>query len=137
MKNRFDELAEDIFTALYAEDQELGPPPPKPPAKDWFICVVSGMIDRYHSDPKPKPETTNPMFYIQDSRSYAGNSAIWWRTDGKGYTSDLTEAWRVNKEKAERICRSRSTDRMWPCHQIDAITQKHFDAQNFTRMKTQ
>ena len=38
---------------------------------------------------------SDELFYIQDSRSYCGNSVMWWRVDGHGYTSNLAEAWKV------------------------------------------
>lgn len=79
--------------------------------------------------------TENRLFYIQDSRSYCGNSALWWRPNGGGYTTNLNEAWRVGRERAESICRCRDTDKMWPCDQVDALAQTHFDSQNFTQLK--
>ena len=57
----------------------------------------------------------DPLYYIQDARQFCGNSVYWWCPDGHGYTCDLDRAWRVPKEKAEMICRSRDTDKMWPC----------------------
>ena len=41
------------------------------------------------------------LYYIQDTRSVCGNSVVWWRVDGCGYTSNLDEAWRVGREQAE------------------------------------
>jgi hypothetical protein len=36
--------------------------------------------------------------------------AYWWRVDGKGYTQNLDEAWRVTGDKARQICRDRPTE---------------------------
>lgn len=68
-------------------------------------------------------------FYIQDSRSFTGNSVMWWRPNGQGYTSNLDDAWKVEKTRAESICRCRSTDKMWPCEEIDAHATRQFDMQ--------
>lgn len=78
------------------------------------------------------------LFYIQDARSYCGNSCYWWRVDGKGYTTDLNEAWKVSKEKAERIIRSRpDVDKAWPCAEVDArsTTQTFLDQQKLYDVK--
>lgn len=51
-----------------------------------------------------------PKFYILDSRGVVGNCALWWVTDGKGYTSDLAQAWLVDEAEARRIEASRDSD---------------------------
>jgi hypothetical protein len=58
------------------------------------------------------------LYYIQN-RGYCGNCLRWWKDGGHGYTSNLDEAWKVSKERAEEICRSRpEEDIPWPasCH---------------------
>ena len=73
------------------------------------------------------------LYYIQDSRSYCGNSCFWWRVDGKGYTCDLRDAWKVTKEKAQRIIRNRpGVDKAWPCSLIDAGVTLQFDMQKLS-----
>lgn len=64
------------------------------------------------------------LFYIQDTRTYCGNSVIWWRKGGHGYTSNLEEA-----EKVTADWKGRPTDRLWPCEEIDARATLQFDAQ--------
>ena len=64
------------------------------------------------------------LFYIQDTRFYCGNSVMWWRVDGQGYTSNLAEAWKVPASWS-----GRDTDRLWPCDAIDAGATRHFDMQ--------
>jgi len=64
------------------------------------------------------------LYYIQDSRSYCGNSVIWWRVNGEGYTSNLAEA-----AKVESTWIGRNTDKLWPCDQIDAGATLQFDMQ--------
>ena len=71
-----------------------------------------------------------PLFYIQNARSPVGNSALWWRVDGHGYTCNLFNAWQVTKEKAARICRDRpGEDFSWPIEEIDRIAELHVDVQ--------
>jgi hypothetical protein len=60
------------------------------------------------SDPAPWD-----AYFIQDTRSYCGNSVMWWRVDGHGYTSNLAEAWRV-----PATWKGRDTDKLWPCAEI-------------------
>jgi hypothetical protein len=80
------------------------------------------------------PADTEPLYYIQDTRSYCGNSVSWSCPQGHGYTCDLDKAWRVNKAQAEIICRNRDTDKMWPCEEIDKRSQRHFDMQKFNEI---
>ena len=64
------------------------------------------------------------LYYIQNS-GYSGNSMIFWRIGGHGYTCDLSEAWRVTKEEALIICRSRPTeDTPRQCSLIDSLACK-------------
>ena len=55
---------------------------------------------------RPKIMVEPELYYIQN-KGYAGNCLFWWRPDGRGYTCDLNEAWKVTKERAEEICRTR------------------------------
>ena len=73
---------------------------------------------------------TEELYYIQDSRSYCGNSCFWWRVDGHGYTCDLKEAWRVPS-----TWKGRDTDILWPCSLIDSGAALHFDMQKLRDMK--
>jgi hypothetical protein len=70
------------------------------------------------------------MYYIQDTRTYVGNSVMWWRVGGNGYTTDLKHAWRV-----PATWRGRETDKLWPCSAIDAGSQLHFDHQKLRDLK--
>jgi len=70
------------------------------------------------------------LYYIQNTRSVVGNSALWWRIDGHGYTCDLSQAWKVTKQKAEGICRDRpEQDVMHKCSVVDALAERHVDVQ--------
>lgn len=68
-------------------------------------------------------------YFIQDTRSYVGNSVMWWRVDGHGYTCHLEDAWEVDEEKARRIERGRDTDKAWPADIVRAAASMHVDAQ--------
>ena len=70
------------------------------------------------------------LFYIQDTRTYCGNSVMWWRINGHGYTSNLAEA-----EKVPVTWIGRQTDRLWPCDEIDARATRQFDMQLFREIK--
>lgn len=76
------------------------------------------------------------LYYIQDTRSFCGNSCFWWRIDGDGYTCNVDEAWKVTREKAEEIVRTRpDIDVAWPCSIIDAGAARHFDVQKLRGRK--
>jgi cell division ATPase FtsA len=70
------------------------------------------------------------MYYIQDTRSYCGNSVMWWAVDGHGYTSDIAKAWKVSKHYAERMIRSRDTDKAWPVSEVNKHIRQHIDHQD-------
>jgi hypothetical protein len=92
-----------------------------------------GKVEASHNQNKTVPG----QFYIQDSRSYVGNDALWWRPNGQGYTTNLNEAWRVDKERAESIARTRPTDKMWPCDRVDELAEAHlrFDSQKISKLE--
>jgi hypothetical protein len=75
----------------------------------------------------PEPE---PLYYIQDTRTYCGNSVMWWRVDGNGYTSNLEEAWKV-----PATWKGRDTDKLWLCSDIDAGATRQFDMQSLRNIK--
>lgn len=71
----------------------------------------------------PKPKTK--MFYIENIRN-GGDCCVWWRPDGKGYTRNLEEAWKVDETRARDICRSRpEQDVMREAKDVDAQSVRH------------
>ncbi len=64
------------------------------------------------------------LYYIQDTRSYEGNSVFWWRENGHGYTPNLKDAWKV-----PATWKGRDTDVLWPCAEIDKKATLQFDMQ--------
>lgn len=64
-------------------------------------------------------------YYIQDTRGFVGDSVMWWRPDGKGYTINLEEAGEYDEEKARAIETNRSTDKPIPCEVARAASSTH------------
>ena len=87
-------------------------------------CKTEAMI---LTPPAPEPE---PLYYIQDSRKYEGNSVFWWRVNGRGYTPNLEEAWKV-----PATWKGRDTDKLWLCSDIDAGATRQFDMQLLDKIK--
>ena len=75
-------------------------------------------------------ESTDDLYYIQDTRNYVGNGVLWWRVEGQGYCTDLNEAWKVPAD-----WKGRDTDKLWPCAAIDALATRQFDMQKFRQIK--
>ncbi len=71
-------------------------------------------------------DAEEPLYYIQNRDAVCGNCAVWWRVDGKGYTTDLNFAWKVPKSKAEKICSYRpdqDTPRL--AEVVDGLAEAH------------
>lgn len=69
-----------------------------------------------------KPE----LFYVQDARSYVGNSVVWWCPDSRGYTINLDKA---GKYTAKEVATMRDTDVPWPVEAVDKVRSYHVDSQ--------
>lgn len=50
------------------------------------------------------------LYYIQDTRTYFGDTILWWGPNRGGYTCKLAEAGLYSEEEAERIFHLRGTD---------------------------
>jgi hypothetical protein len=81
---------------------------------------------------QPQAHEVN-LYYLQDSRQYVGNSILWWREGGAGYTTNLEEAGTFTAEKAFRQHRDRSSDRPWLKTYIDQHANRHVDHQKLKR----
>lgn len=67
-------------------------------------------------------------YYIQDRRSFLGNSVVWWALNGCGYTSDITKAQKYTKDEVAR--RSwRDTDIIWFSDHVEQHIKQHVDSQ--------
>jgi hypothetical protein len=69
------------------------------------------------------------LFYIQDSRSYVGNDALWWGKNNAEYVTDLDKAEVYTREEAIDICKNRDTDIPWPFDYINSISRRAVDMQ--------
>ena len=69
---------------------------------------------------------SDQLFYIQDTRTLVGNCVLWWRADGQGYTTDLTDAGKFREGDGYG---SRETDVRWPVEIIDRIARPRVDFQ--------
>jgi hypothetical protein len=105
---------------------------------DFQYCINGGTW-AWPVEPLPveAKEKEPELYYIQDKRSYCGNSCFWWKPDGNGYTCNLDEAWKVTREKAESMMRHRpDVDVAWPVAVIDSGTARHFDMQQLREIKS-
>jgi hypothetical protein len=69
--------------------------------------------------------------YVQDARSYVGNSVLWWALGGNGYTCDITKA---HKYKGNEVKKSwRHTDIIWESEHIENNIKQHVDMQGLDR----
>ena len=64
------------------------------------------------------------LYYVQDSRDYVGNSMLWWRRNGAGYTTDISQAGQYAEKPGDR-----DTDILWPVEYINSIATLHVDHQ--------
>jgi len=79
-------------------------------------------------------------FYMQDSRSNVGTSAMFWAQDHKGYTTDLSKAHVFTQEQAQSQHNFRETDIPWPVGFIDmrayqAVDCQHLDTGIFSKLE--
>lgn len=72
-------------------------------------------------------------YYIQDTRSYCGDSVMWWRHEGKGYTFRIDEAGEYDEEEARSIERNRDTDKAIPVEVARAAVSTHVTAGDLSR----
>lgn len=91
------------------------------------------MVERMRAclDASPKGGSdAEPMFYIQDTRSFVGNCPVWWGPNGNGYVTRLDEAGRFTEQEAIAQNRTRGTDVPWPCAEIDKLGRITVDVQH-------
>lgn len=74
-----------------------------------------------------------PLFYLQDSRSYVGNDVLWWAKGGNGYTTDLSKAHVYSLKDAQAQHDMRPSDIPWPKDYIDGKTRPAVDMQYIKR----
>lgn len=70
-------------------------------------------------------------YYVQDARSYVGNSVLWWALGGNGYTCDITKA---HKYKGKEIKKNwRDTDIIWESEYVEKNISQHVDMQRLDK----
>ena len=69
------------------------------------------------------------LFYLRDSRSDTGSSAVFWCVDGGGYTTDLSKAWKLTREDAISYHNCRETDIPLRCDLVDKHSYLAVDCQ--------
>ena len=70
------------------------------------------------------PVKSEEEYYIQSG--YVGNAMLWWRKDGKGYSTHFNEAGRYSKEDAMSIIDNRpKEDYAWLCSHVDQTKVAH------------
>ncbi len=80
--------------------------------------------------PTTPVETRTEWFYILN-RGFCGNSLRWWKVDGGGYTSDLREAWKVDRATAEKYHGRRKgyfnepEDVAYPANLVESLVEHH------------
>ncbi len=123
-----DDMWAGIVTALTGSTPEewSGEPGDLAMARHWF--------DRARQ-PTPAAAAREQAFYVQDCRSYVGNSMLWWAKDAKGYVCDIRKAHRFTLEELGGI--SRETDRVWPARLIDEHAAHHIDCQPVNRLRSE
>ena len=67
-------------------------------------------------------------YYVQDRRSYVGNSILWWAKGGNGYTTDITKAHKYSKSDLQKSWRD--TDIIWSAEHVDKNIKQHVDMQS-------
>ena len=70
------------------------------------------------------------MYYVQDSRSYCGNSVFWWAKESRGYTTELNNAEKYTKDEiVKRFLNGRDSDVIWKASHVEKHIRTHIDAQ--------
>jgi len=80
-----------------------------------------------------QPTSETDLYYLQDKRSYVGNSMLWWAVNGAGYTCDIRKAHVYSKDGAYAQNKVRSTDVPWRKDYIENRISHHIDMQHCMR----
>ena len=59
------------------------------------------------------------LYYIQTA-GYVGDAMLWWKPEGRGYTTEIDKAGKFTEEKMREIINNRlNVDFAWECDYID------------------
>lgn len=65
------------------------------------------------------------LYYIQNTLNQA-DCMLFWRPNGRGYTFNLDDAWKLPKDRALQICRNRpEQDIPRPAAEVEAQAVRH------------
>jgi hypothetical protein len=106
---------------LYAVECECGVRGPHCLSPSGAIAQWNMLQDRESVRSCHRPE----LFFIQDTREYVGNCMLFWRPDGRGYTTDLKRAGRYTRAEYSRRTQ-RETDVLWPVGYVLKHSVMHF-----------
>lgn len=90
----------------------------------WFIKNIKGLEDLkrvYEAITDQKFEIINEenLYYIQTS-GFVGDAMLWWKPEGKGYTTEIDKAGKFTEEEMRSIINNRpAEDFGWECDYID------------------
>lgn len=76
--------------------------------------------------------TYRRKYFVQDTRGYVGNSVVWWRPNGRGYTVDIRDAGIYDDDEVRGM---RDTDVAWPVEDVLRLVQHHVDVQDLRGLK--
>jgi len=76
-------------------------------------------------------------YYLRNKdRGYLGNSFMWWKKGGHGYTAYLNQAERFDEKDAkEKVISDPSKWECYPCDEIDKRAHLIFDSQDVRAIK--
>lgn len=81
------------------------------------------------------------LFYIQNrSAGWSGNSPVWWKEGGCGYTPYLNEAQKFDKTEAERIiksCNGTHDFLAWSVPLMERVAKRVVDQQDIASLEGQ
>ena len=77
----------------------------------------------------------NEIYYMQDCRSFVGNSCVFWAKGNNGYTTKVEKAETYTKDEAFSICKRRATDKPILKKVIDRAKSNQVDVQDLRRIQ--
>ena len=71
------------------------------------------------------------QYYLQDKRSYIGNSMLWWAKGGRGYTTkiDNAEIWTADQLIKRGYDGEHEKYRIWEKNYVDSLVERTVNSQ--------
>ena len=140
LSHLMEEAAEVIAAA--AKSQRFGlesynpelPPEERETNRDWLLRelqdlarTVEGAINAFSS--------TSSHYIVTRRHGMIGDSMLFWRPNGAGYTTNIDEAGVYDFEEADRLCKGvHHEDVAIPCFMIPPRAQRHLHADSFNKL---